>query len=74
MSIFIKVALMFLVTLAMVWLGYRSFKKLNKKIQNSETWGQILLYSLLLFGICAALFLAGIFLLTYGYNYMVSAK
>ncbi len=74
MSIFIKATLMFLVMVGMVWLGYILFKKLNKKIRDSETWSQILLYSLLLFLACAALFITGIYLLTYGYNFLVSAK
>lgn len=74
MSIFLKAALVFLFMTGVLWLGYRLFKKLNKKIQNSDTWGQIIGYSLLLLGGCALLFLGGIYLLTYGYNLMVSAK
>jgi hypothetical protein len=73
MSLFIKAALMLLTMVGMVWLGYIIFKRLNKKIQNSETWLQILGYSALLFLGCAALFTAGIYLLTYGYNFLVSA-
>jgi|GEM_PF-2568884 len=74
MSIFLKAALVFLTIVGMVWLGYLLFKRLNKKIQNSDTWGQIIGYSLLLFTACAALFFGGIYLLIYGYNFMVSAK
>lgn len=72
MSVVLKILLFVFIVFIGVFLGYRIYKMLNKRIRESESGWSLLANALLLFIACAALF-AGIFL-ALAYSFLFFAE
>ncbi len=66
----LKLIFFILIFLLTLLAGFKLFIRFNQRIKGSQTGWQLLANSLVLFGLCAALFVGAIYVLIYGYVYL----
>jgi len=58
--------------LGIIWLGFKAYRIINRKIMEATTASALLGYSLLLIGLYIALIYGGLYLMIVIYSYFVS--